>query len=416
MNIHASGRQDPSGLINPPSARARHNIGFWLIAASFLIAMAFSTVPTPLYPLYQQRDGFSTPMVTLVFAVYAVGVVASLILVGHVSDWVGRKRILIPALALEVVAAALFLVWSSLPGLLVARLITGLGVGMITATATAFLHELHAVGRPDSGRGRFEIVSTAANIGGLGVGTLVAGLLAEYVRGPLRTPYLIFVLLLLLAIAAVAASPETVLRPSQSPAWSPQVISVNLGDRAGYLAAAVAAFAAFSIFGLFTSLAPGFVAGTLHHASRALAGLIVFAVFGAAAVAQMATNRLGTPARRAIGLATKATGLIVLAVGMQNTNLIVFLIGGVIAGGGAGILFKSAIGAVAAMAQPAQRGGALAGLFLVAYLGLIVPAIGLGIATKLLTAPVAMWWFTVAILAVMGACGALAAAARRSPS
>jgi MFS family permease len=85
-------------------------VGFWLISEAFLTAMAFSTVPTPLYPLYQQRDGFSSFTVTVVFAAYAVGVVTSLLLLGHVSDWVGRRRVLIPALGLEVLAAALFLV------------------------------------------------------------------------------------------------------------------------------------------------------------------------------------------------------------------------------------------------------------------------------------------------------------------
>src|SRR4051794_30765170 len=77
---------------------AHHGTGFWLIAAVFAISMAFSTVPTPLYPIYQQQDGFTPFTVTVVFAVYAVGVVTSLLLAGHVSDWIGRKRVLLPAL------------------------------------------------------------------------------------------------------------------------------------------------------------------------------------------------------------------------------------------------------------------------------------------------------------------------------
>src|SRR5438067_8409372 len=108
--------------------------------------MAFSTIPTPLYVLYQQRDGFSSFVVTVVFAVYAVGVIASLLLVGHVSDWVGRRRVLIPALGIEVLAAVLFVMWPALPGLIVARFVSGLGIGMITATA--LLRDLHALARP----------------------------------------------------------------------------------------------------------------------------------------------------------------------------------------------------------------------------------------------------------------------------
>jgi MFS family permease len=142
--------------------------GFWLIATIFVTAMAFSTIPTPLYSLYQARDGFST----IVFAVYVLGVLTSLLLAGHVSDWMGRKNVLIAALLLEVVAAMLFLAAPALPVLIVARFVTGLGVGMLTATATAHLHELHTAHRPGASSQRFEVVSTAANIGGLGLGPL----------------------------------------------------------------------------------------------------------------------------------------------------------------------------------------------------------------------------------------------------
>ncbi|WP_212991820.1 MFS transporter [Actinoplanes auranticolor] len=382
---------------------ARHGTGFRVIAAVFAISMAFSTVPTPLYPLYQQQDGFSPFTVTVVFAVYAVGVVTSLLLAGHVSDWVGRKRVLLPALALEAVAAVLFLLWPALPGLLIARFVTGLGVGMITATATAYLLELHVAHRPHAGRGRFELVSAAANLGGLGTGTLVAGALAQFVDAPLRTPYLVFLVLLALSAVAVAATPETVVAPAVAPRYRPQRIRIAAADRRGYAVAAAGAFAGFAVFGLFTSLAPSFVAGSLHHPGRLLAGVVVFLVFGAAAAAQAGSSLLSPARRFTAGLAAEAAGLVVLGAGMHLSSLALFLVGGAVAGGGAGLLFKSAVGAVAAMAEPAVRGEALAGLFLVAYLGLIGPALGLGIATHFLPATTAMLWFSGVLLVLLGA-------------
>ncbi|MCX5116013.1 MFS transporter [Micromonospora sp. NBC_00362] len=385
----------------------RHGRGFWAIALAFLTAMAFCTVPAPLYPLYMARDGFSTFMGTIVFAVYAVGVVISLLLAGHVSDWVGRKKILIPALVLELVAAALFLGDPSLPVLLVARLVSGLGIGLITATATAYLQELHAAHRPGSSGQRFEMVSTAANIGGLGVGALVAGVLAQYVDAPLRTPYLVFAVLLAASIVAVALTPETVEERLVKPTYRPQRISADHGDRAGYLAAAAAGFASFAVFGLFTSVAPGFVAGALHLPSRALAGAIVFAVFGGAAVAQTLTSRLAAPAKVRLGLLAQAVGVPVLLVGMHTASLPVFLVGGVVAGIGAGVLFKAAVGAVAAMAAPAQRGEALAGLFLIGYLGMILPSVGIGVATQAVSAGTAMNWFTGLLLVMLAGVAAL---------
>jgi MFS family permease len=381
----------------------RHGVGFALIALVFLVSMAFSTVPTPLYPLYQRRDGFTAFTVTVVFAVYAVGVVTSLLLAGHVSDWVGRKRILWPALALEALAAVFFLAWPALPGLIIARFLTGLGVGMITATATAYLLELHAAHKPAAGRGRFELVSAAANLGGLGTGTLVAGALAQFVDAPLRTPSVVFLVLLALSAVAVAAVPETVIAPAVRPRYRPQRIRVAESDRIGYAVAAASAFAAFAVFGLFTSLAPSFVANTLHHPSRLLAGTVAFLVFGAAAVTQAASGRLSGRQRFTAGLIAQAAGLVVLALGMHTASLALFLIGGAVAGAGAGVLFKSAVGAVAEMAAANVRGEALAGLFLIAYLGLIGPALGLGIATQYLAATTAMLWFSGLVLAVLAA-------------
>ncbi|EXG80665.1 MFS transporter [Cryptosporangium arvum] len=378
--------------------RTRHHLGFWLIAGAFLTAMAFSTVPTPLYVLYQRRDGFSSFVVTVVFATYAVGVVISLLLAGHISDRVGRKRVLLPALGLELLAALIFLSSAGLPELLLARFVSGLGVGMIAATATAYLSELHALSRPGDGTGRFEMVSTAANIGGLGVGPLVAGALAQYLPAPLHTPYLLFAVLLVLAIIGVGFTKETVDLSSERPAWRPQRIGITGTDRRAYLAAAVTAFTAFAVFGLFNSLAPGFVAGTLHHPSRLLAGVVVFVVFGAAATAQTLTSGLRPAARFGLGVSVEALGLLVLVAGMATGNLAGFLVGGALAGAGSGVVFKSAIGAVISSAAPAARGEALAGLFLIGYLGLIVPSLALGVTTRFVDATTAMYWFTGALL------------------
>src|SRR6187402_3117394 len=101
-----------------PSTRLAHGTGFWVIAAAFLAVMAFSTVPTPLYALYQARDGFATVLVTVIFAAYALGVMVSLYLAGHVSDWLGRRRVILAAIVVELVAAVLFLAWPAVPGLL----------------------------------------------------------------------------------------------------------------------------------------------------------------------------------------------------------------------------------------------------------------------------------------------------------
>src|SRR5690242_11492220 len=118
---------------------SRRLLGFWAVAFAFAMVMAYSAVPAPLYVLY----GFPSLTITLVFSAYAVGVVGGLFLAGHVSDWYGRRRVLVPALALALASGVFFLVFRDAVWLSVGRVLNGVSVGAVTATATAWLQELY---------------------------------------------------------------------------------------------------------------------------------------------------------------------------------------------------------------------------------------------------------------------------------
>ncbi|MDQ0380718.1 MFS transporter [Amycolatopsis thermophila] len=381
------------------TASHRHATGFWLVAYTFAVTMGFSAAPAPLYVVYQQKDGFGPFTVTLVFAAYALGVIVSLFMAGHVSDWVGRRRVLVPAVLVNVLAGVVFLAWSSVPALLAARFVSGVSIGMLTATATAHLTELHFAARPDATRTRADVVATAANLGGIGLGPLVAGLLAEYAGDPLHVPYLVFQALMLLGAIGVARTPETV--TATRVRYRPQRVSVPPQARARYLAAGAAALAEFAVFGLFTSLAPGFLANTLHEQSHALAGVSVFVVFGAAAAAQIVLARAQLRRLLGVGLGLLTTGLVLVTVAVWLPSLAVFLLGAVLAGAGAGAGFKGSVGTVLELAPADSRGEALAGLFLAAYTGLAVPVLALGVATQVLDIRVALLGFTAALLVIL---------------
>src|SRR5690348_14634693 len=197
-----------------------------MVSFAFLAVMAFSAAPSPLYGLYRERDHLSLLMVTVIFAVYAVGVIGALLLGGHLSDWYGRRRLLLPALGLAIVSAIVFVVSKSLAGLLVGRLLNGVAIGIVVSTATAYLSELHAVGRPEAPVRRAQLAASAIPVGGLGVGALVAGILAEWVPYPLTVPYLVFLAALVLGTIGVAFSPETHEGPKPRPRYRPQRVSV----------------------------------------------------------------------------------------------------------------------------------------------------------------------------------------------
>lgn len=394
---------DRAQRVAPRGRVLRAGAGFWIVAYGFCVTMAFAAVPAPLYVLYQARDGFGAILVTVIFAAYAVGVVASLLLAGHTSDWLGRRRLMLAALLVSLVSGVVFLTWPTTAGLIVARVISGISVGMLTATATAYLSELHAAARPAARPARAEITSTGANIGGLGLGALLAGLLAQYAGAPLRLPYAVSEALMLAAVVALAAVPETVSRPNPRPAYRAQRIMVPPAQRPLFIAAGCAAATAFALFGFFTSLAPGFLAGTLHEHSHALAGLAAFVVFGSAAVAQIVVAGRELRSQLAIGLAALAAGLVLVTAAVWAASLPLLLAGGALGGAGAGAAFKGCISTVISIAPARSRGEALAGLFVAAYVGITLPVIGLGVATQLLSTRAAVLGFGVVLLAVVAA-------------
>ncbi|WP_212721520.1 MFS transporter [Nocardioides dongxiaopingii] len=361
------------------SAR-RHAAGYWVVALAFLTVMAFATVPTPLYAIYQQEAGFAPAVVTVVFAAFAVGVMASLVLAGHLSDTLGRRPLILLSIGLEVVSALVFLTSTSLPVLLVARLVCGIGIGTLTATATAHLGELRSVAAPGAGPRHAATVAGLANIGGLALGPLVGGLLAELAPAPLHTPYLVFLVLLLVAAAAVATVPETVARAGTQVPYHPQRVAVPPAGRPAFRAAGASAFTAFAVFGMFTALAPTFLVTVLRRTDHLLAGTVTFAVFAAAAAAQVLAGGW-TPRRQVVaGAAALVAGLAVVVVGAVAAQLATFLVGAVVAGVGVGLVFRSAVVRAGALAPAGQRGEVLAALFLTAYAGLTVPVLLTGVA------------------------------------
>lgn len=382
------------------TGRLPHGAAFWTTAAVFLAAMAFTTVPTPLYALYQQRDGFPTWVVTVIFAAYAAGVALSLYLVGHVSDWVGRKPPAVFALVLELVASVLFLLFPTVPVLLVARFLTGLGVGALTAAATAHLGELWRTANGDRRTGVPAVVATIANIGGLGLGPLVGGLLAEYAPAPLVTPYLVSLVVLVVAAVVVLVTPETVERSSRP--WRPQRLAVPAAGRGVFFAAGVGVFAAFAIFGLFTSLAPSFLAGEFRSPSRLVAGAVPFGVFTIAAVGQIFFTRVRMRVQLVVATVAMVVGLAGLAIAALVVAEWLFVLGGLVAGLGVGLLFRASLGAAAGLVDAPQRGEVLAAMFLIAYVGLTVPVLLVGGAIAFLPAVPVLVAFS-AVIAVLAA-------------
>jgi len=382
----------------PSLPRLSRRAGFWAVAFSFLAVTAFSTTPSALYGVYALQLHLSSLTITLVYAVYALGVVASLLIVGHLSDWYGRRTVLIPAVGLAAIAALVFISWQSLPALIAARVLTGLALGASAAAATAYITDLDS-GPDGVPTRRAGIVATTANVGGLAVGPLVSGLFARYLPDSLTLPYLVPLAALAIGLLALALAPEGHAPVKPRPRYRPQRLTAPEHARGRFFAAIAAVFATFSAGGLLAGLSGTFLAGPLHHPSPALTGLAIFLTFGSGVLVQTTTT--SWPIRRLV-----TTGTVMIAVGLgvfvasawtAPPSLPLFLIGGAIVGGGIGAIFRGSLGVVISTSGPENRAGALATFFMAGYVGVSLPVLGIGIALQYLSPRVTLLAFGLAV-------------------
>jgi hypothetical protein len=379
--------------------------------------MAFALVPTPLWRLYQDQRGFSTLTVTIAFSVYAIGVLGSLLLGGQASDILGRRPVISAAIVLELVSATIFSASADLVPVLVARFVCGVGIGLLTASAGAYLIDLDSRARPDSDRTRANVTTTAATMGGFAAGAISAGLVVQTAPAPLRTPYLLYILLLLAAGAALAATPQQT-RPRVSRyRWKPQTIQVPAEGRPAFTAAATTLLAVNSLFGTVTVLAPSMLSETLDQDSPLVAGSVVGAMFVSSATAQVFLVRVALHTRIAAGWTMFVAGAAALVIGLYSGLLGAFVIGAALGGAGAGTLFHAAISIGATSGESERRAETMAGLYVAFFLGITFPVVGMGALALTMPLQQSLLIFApISIAAVSGGSTGLLHASRCEPA
>jgi MFS family permease len=350
--------------------------GFVLIAYAFLVTMLGATLPTPLYPLYTERFSLDALMVTLIFAVYAFGVLAGLLAFGELSDWIGRKPVLVAGLALSALSAVLFVVADSLFPIFAGRVVSGLSAGLFTGTATAALVDL----APGERRWLGSFVAVVVNLGGLGLGTLLAGVLADHFRSPLRLPFIVDLGLLVPAVMGTLVVPETV--PWRRFRVRLQRLSVPEELRGVFVRGATAGFASFAVAGVLSAVAPAFLAVVLRHTSHSLAGLLVFVLMGSSVVGQLAVRRLSDRRSLVAGCALLAVGSGLLALALAMESLTALFASSAVAGVGIGLAIGAGLAAINQRAPVERRGETASSFFVILYVGLSVPVIATGLAAN----------------------------------
>ena len=352
------------------------------IAYAFAVTMIGTTLPTPLYPIYQTEIGFSALMVTVVFAAYGAGVLVALLFIAPLSDRYGRRALLWPGILCAAASSAVFLLAHGLPLLFVGRILSGLSAGMFTGTATAAIIEL----APPEKRDRATLLAAVVNIGGLGIGPLLAGALAEIASDPLRLPYIVHLALLVPAVAAIALIPEPESASSSEPkatggAGAPR-LAVPRELRPLFIRAGSAAFAAFATLGLFSAVAPSVIHELLGLSSPLLTGAVVSLVFTASAVGQLGMGRLHHTTALRLGCVLMIAGMALIAAALALSSLALLIAGGIAAGFGNGLSFRAGLSALNEQSPPEQRGAVNSSFFVIAYVAISLPIVGVGAASQ----------------------------------
>jgi MFS family permease len=360
-----------------------------------MVAFAGSALLTPLYELYREAFGFSKLTLTLIYAVYVIGNLAALLLLGRLSDQIGRRRVALPSLALAALSALVFLFAGGTASLFWGRMLCGLANGLASGTATAWIAELYS----REHRQRATALAVVSNCIGLAAGAVIAGVLSEYAPWPLHLSFVVYLVAVAAVAAIVARTRETVAHPAhhvQDISLRPR-IGVPRELRARFLVPAVAGFGTLSLTGFYAALLPTILRGDLGVHNHAAAGFVVGAMFLVAAVTIVATREIDSRISMLAGLwlLLPSLGLLVLAQALHS--VVILVIGTVIAGVCTALGYFGNLAVVNRIAPDEHRAEVVSAFLVMGFLGNSLPVIGVGLIASVASSMVASVVFAVVI-------------------
>jgi len=368
----------PRLYLVPPLSRPRWTlpprIGYAVAALVVGLGLFASVTPSPLYRTYSVLWHFSPLTLTLIYATYAFGVLASLLLAGGVSDDVGRRPVLLVALAALVASSVLFMVAGSAAWLFVARGLQGLATGAALSAASAALLDLHP-NRDPAGVG---LTTATAAAGGIGLGALVSSSLVQLGTLPRVLPYVVLVVLFAVAFAGAYWMPEPI-EPRGRFRLTAERPSVPAVARRPFFLAALAVLSSWSIGGLFFSLGPQLAARLFNSSNVIVSGSGIVALAAAAVVAQLLTARSAPWVGAAVGSIALAAGMVLIVLAAAHDSSAAYLAGSILGGAGFGAAFLGGLRALAAAIPHHQRAAVMSAFYVAAYASLSLPAVLAGV-------------------------------------
>ncbi len=351
----------------------------WAAAAAICVSYILSTVPTPLYPLYEQAFHFSQIMLTVIYAVYVVGTVTAMFFFGRLSDQIGRRLVVLFSLGIAAAGALVFVFAQGTWWLFPARILSGLGIALVSGAATAWIVE----SEPTEDKAAATQIAIGANSLGLAIGAFMAGILAQYAPLPLRLSYLVFVVLLIPVALVIWKTQETVHKPrSLSEASIAPRLAVPREMFGAFVPAAVAAFATFAVLGFYTALVPTLLEKAFQNKNHAAAGGIVGELFLVGTIAIAVTPRLRPQRGLLIALIAlpPSLGFLVAAETAQSMSILLF--GTAVGGIATALGYRCSLQKVNESAPEDKRSEIVSAYLIACYAGISLPVIGIGLLSK----------------------------------
>jgi MFS family permease len=372
--------------INGATIRGRHVM--WAAGAAICVTYILSTLPTPLYPVYEQRFYFSRIILTVIYAVYVIGTITAMFFFGRLSDQVGRRIVVLISLGIAAAAALVFALAQAMWWLFPGRILSGLGIALVSGAATAWIVE----SEPDEDKAVATQFAIAANFLGLGIGPLMAGIFAQYLPWPLRLPYGVFIVALVPLSIVIWKTEETLCKPrSLGDASVKPRLAVPREIMGTFIPAAVAAFATFAVLGFYTALLPSLLQNGLQNRNHAVAGAVVAELFFAGTIVIALTRRLPSDLGLLIGLCALVPSLGLIVVAGNARSMLILLLGTALSGVATGLGYRCSLQQVNESAPDNQRSEIVSAYLIACYAGISLPVIGVAImgnATGMATADI----------------------------
>lgn len=356
------------------SSSISNRSSLWFLAITLLSFLAASTAPTPLYHLYQEHLQFSPATLTLIFGVYAISLLAALLTVGSLSDYLGRKPVIFTAVALNMLAMLLFINADSVAWLISARVLQGFATGMATAALGAALL--------DTDRQQGPLVNSVAPLLGMAAGAMGCGLLAEFAPLPLQLTFWVLLAMFGLQALYVWRLPESVSAQRGALASLRPTLHVPTQARRALWLVLPINTAAWALGGFYASLAPSLVRTATGSTSNLIGGatVAVLTVTGALMIYTLRSRPADKVLRVGASILPVGVALILLAV--HSASLPLFFIGTLVAGCGFGASFLGALRSVVPLALPHERAGLMSAFYVLSYLAFCLPSLLAGNLTR----------------------------------